>query len=69
VLLRGGLLVLMLVGDELHPPLLGRGRLPMLVGARLPLLLLHQPAEVGLLVVLVPPLLSLLLLLLLLLLS
>jgi hypothetical protein len=35
----GGLLLLLLVGGELHPPLLVRGRLPVLVGARLMLLL------------------------------
>jgi hypothetical protein len=39
VLMRGGLLVLLLVGGELHLPLLVRGMLTVMVGARL--LLLH----------------------------
>jgi hypothetical protein len=75
VFVCGGLLVLLLVGGELHLPvlpLLVRGRLPMLVGARL-LLLLLQHLDIGLLLLGLPlPLLllslSLLLLLLLLLL-
>jgi hypothetical protein len=41
--------VLLLVGDELHVPLLVRGRLPVLVGARLLRLLQH--ADIGLLLV------------------
>jgi hypothetical protein len=52
LLLCGGLLGLLQVGGELPPPLLIRGRLPMPVGARLLLLLLQQPADVGKLVVL-----------------
>jgi hypothetical protein len=51
-----------MVGGEVHPPLLVRGRMQMLVGAQL--LLLQQPADVGLLVVPIPPLPLLLLMLL-----
>jgi hypothetical protein len=48
VLLYGGLLVLMLVGGELHIPLQVRGRPHVLVGARLLLLLLQEQADIGL---------------------
>jgi hypothetical protein len=47
VLLCGKLLELLLAGSELHLPVLVRGRLPVLVGARL-LLLFQQPADIGL---------------------
>jgi hypothetical protein len=56
MLLCGGLLVLMHLGGELHLPLLVRGRLPVLVGARLLPLLLQKQADIGLLrVVLLMP--------------
>jgi hypothetical protein len=55
VLLCGGLLVLLLVGGEPHLPLLVRGRLPVLVGARLLLqVLLQKQADIGLLFVVLP---------------
>jgi hypothetical protein len=46
VLLCGGLLVLLLVG-ELHLPLRVRGRLPVLVGAWLLLLMVQNHAYIG----------------------
>jgi hypothetical protein len=53
VLMCGGVLVLLFVGGELHMPLLVHGRLPMLVGARL-LMLLLQLVGIGLLLVGLP---------------
>jgi hypothetical protein len=54
LLLCGGLLGLLMAGGGLPLPLLVRGRLPMLFGARL---MLQQPADIEILAVLVPPLL------------
>jgi hypothetical protein len=45
--------VILLVGGELHLPLLVCRRLPVLVGARLLVMLLHKPAAMGLVLVLV----------------
>jgi hypothetical protein len=51
VLLCGGLILLLLVGGELHLPFLVCGRPPVLVGARWPLLQLQKQAGIWLLLV------------------